>query len=106
MRPRPERRAVWLSKETPAEKKKRAAHVLRLLRREYPDARCALNFSNPLEMLVATVLSAQSTDTGVNRVTEKLFKKYRTPADYARAKPGTLEADIRATGFFNQKAKS
>ncbi len=71
----------------------------------YPDAKVALNFTNPLEMLVATVLSAQCTDKKVNEVTAVLFKKYRTAADYADAPEGELEADIFQTGFFNQKAK-
>jgi endonuclease-3 len=82
-----------------------AARVMEALGRAYPDARVALNFSNPLEMLVATVLSAQCTDKKVNEVTEVLFKKYASAADYAGAPPGELERDIYATGFFNQKAK-
>ena len=84
----------------------RAKEVLRRLAKQYPDARCALNFSNPLELLVATILSAQSTDARVNLVTAALFQKYRTAADYARAAPGELENDIRSTGFFNSKARS
>ena len=71
----------------------------------YPEAKVALVHSNPLEMLVATVLSAQCTDKKVNQVTAVLFKQYRTAADYANAPPGQLEEDIHATGFFNQKAK-
>lgn len=71
----------------------------------YPEARVALEFTNPLEMLVATVLSAQCTDRKVNEVTAVLFKRYRTAADYANALPGELEEDIHSTGFFNQKAK-
>jgi endonuclease-3 len=80
--------------------------VFARLARAYPDARCSLDFSSPLELLVATVLSAQSTDVRVNKVTPALFAKYRTAADYARAAPGELENDIRTTGFFNAKAKS
>ena len=80
--------------------------MLARLAKTYPDARCALNFSSPLELLVATVLSAQSTDARVNLVTPALFAKYRTAADYARAAPGELENDIRSTGFFNAKARS
>ncbi len=72
----------------------------------YPDARAALRFSSPLEMLVATVLSAQCTDAKVNEVTVPLFQRYRTAADYAGAPPGELERYIHATGFFNMKAKS
>jgi len=93
-------------RETVEEKKRRAARVLRVLAKTYPDAKCALDFSSPLELLVATVLSAQSTDVRVNLVTPALFKKYRTAADYARAAPGELENDIRQTGFFNSKARS
>lgn len=93
-------------KETLEQKRLRAREVLRRLAKQYPDARCALNFSNPLELLVATILSAQSTDVRVNLVTPALFQKYRTAADYARAAPGELENDIRSTGFFNSKARS
>jgi endonuclease-3 len=71
----------------------------------YPDARVALRSTNPLEMVVATVLSAQCTDVKVNEVTEDLFRKYRTASDYANAPEGELEVDVHATGFFNQKAK-
>ncbi len=88
------------------EKRKRAAQVLRRLGRAYPDARCSLDYSNPLELLVATILSAQCTDVRVNMVTPALFRKYRTAADYARAPAGELEEAIRQTGFFNSKAKS
>jgi endonuclease-3 len=93
-------------RETPEEKKKRAAAVLRRLARAYPEARCALDYRSPLELLVATILSAQCTDTRVNQVTPALFRKYRTAADYARAPAGELEEVIRSTGFFNAKAKS
>ena len=93
-------------KETPAELQARAAKITARLRKQYPDARTALDFSTPLEMLVATILSAQTTDVGVNRLTPALFKKYKTAADYAAAKPAELEAMIRASGFFRQKAKS
>ena len=87
------------------EQRERARAIMGRLGVAYPDARVALVFSNPLEMLVATVLSAQCTDKKVNEVTEVLFRKYRTPADYADAPPGELEQDIFATGFFNQKAR-
>lgn len=105
-KPKGEPRATWVNDETPHEKRKRASAIRSRLAKEYPDARCALNFSNPLEILVATVLSAQCTDAKVNEVTATLFEKYRTPEDYLAAKPGELEQDIHATGFFNQKAKS
>ncbi|HYB53911.1 MAG TPA: endonuclease III, partial [Thermoanaerobaculia bacterium] len=93
-------------RESLAEKRRRARKILRRLAAAYPDAKTALNFSSPLELLVATILSAQCTDTRVNQVTPALFRKYRTAADYARAAPGVLERDIRSTGFFNAKAKS
>jgi endonuclease III len=100
------RRAPRARPESTEEKKRRARRILRRLAKAYPDARCALNFGNPLELLVATVLSAQCTDTRVNLVTPELFRKYRTAADYARAPAGELEEAIRTTGFFNSKAKS
>jgi endonuclease-3 len=79
---------------------------LALLKEEYPDAQPSLNYSNPLELLVSTVLSAQSTDVQINRVTEKLFKKYRTTEDYANADPRELENDVYSTGFYKNKAKN
>src|SRR6266511_1837552 len=94
------------ARESLEETKKRAAQVFRRLGRAYPDARCSLDYSSPLELLVATVLSAQCTDVRVNLVTPALFRKYRTAADYARAPAGALENDIRQTGFFNAKARS
>ena len=106
VRPKDEPRAAWLDTETQAEKKRRAATIYRRLDKAYPDARIALRFSNPLELLIATVLSAQSTDATVNKVTESLFQKYRTPEGYLAAPPGELERDIHSTGFFNQKAKA
>jgi endonuclease III len=93
-------------KESFEEKKKRASAVFRRLKRTYPDAKTALDHSSPLELLVATILSAQSTDKMVNTVTPKLFAKYKTAADYARSPRGVLEREIHSTGFFNSKAKS
>ena len=93
-------------RETLEERRARAAEVFRRLAKAHPDARCALEFRSPLELLVATILSAQCTDVRVNQVTPELFAKYKTAADYARAPAGELEADIRTTGFFNSKAKS
>jgi len=93
-------------KETFEEKKRRVATVLRRLARAYPEAKCALDHRSPLELLVATILSAQCTDVRVNMVTPQLFAKYRTAADYARSPKGVLEREIRSTGFFNSKAKS
>src|SRR4051812_14838802 len=79
--------------------------IWRRLLREYPEAKCALNFSNPHEMLFATMLSAQCTDAMVNRVTEKLFVKYPALEDYASADRAELEQDVKQTGFFRMKAK-
>jgi endonuclease-3 len=90
----------------PTSPKKHAAAVVRLLRRAYPDAACSLDFGTPLELLVATILSAQCTDERVNRVTKDLFRKYRAAADYASAPLPELERDIQSTGFFRNKAKS
>lgn len=84
----------------------RVKAILDLLSQAFPDPRTALNFSTPLELLVATVLSAQCTDERVNQVTRSLFKRYRTAGDYARAGLAQLEEEIRPTGFFRQKAKS
>jgi endonuclease-3 len=86
--------------------KKHASDVVRLLRHHYPDATCSLDFHAPLELLVATILSAQCTDERVNTVTQHLFRKYRSAADYARAPIAELEKDIQSTGFFRSKAKS
>jgi endonuclease-3 len=80
--------------------------IIRGLRKMYPDAHCELDHKNPLELLVATILSAQCTDKRVNVVTKTLFKKYRTAQDYARAKIEELEGLVRSTGFFRSKAKS
>ena len=76
------------------------------LKAEYPDARTELHWTNPLELLVATILSAQTTDVTVNGVTKTLFEKYRTAADYAGTDPDELEEDIRPTGFYRNKARS
>jgi len=80
--------------------------VVTRLKVEYPDARTELDWKNPLELLVATMLSAQTTDVQVNRVTQSLFAKYRTAEDYAHADPTELEEDIRPTGFYRNKARS
>jgi endonuclease III len=86
--------------------KKRVAQVLTCLRNAYPDAGCELIFSNPLELAIAAILSAQCTDKRVNLVTPALFKKYRTAADWAQTPQEVLEAEIRSTGFFRNKAKN
>ncbi|MGE5227085.1 MAG: endonuclease III [Planctomycetaceae bacterium] len=93
-----------LTREDPIEA--RAPEVIRRLSKAYPDAHVALHFTNPLECLIATILSAQCTDEKVNEVTATLFRKYRTPEDYLRVPEDELKADIKPTGFFNQKAAS
>jgi endonuclease-3 len=96
--------AARLTRDSPVEE--RAPEIIRRLRRAYPDAKVALEFSTPLEMLVATILSAQTTDEGVNKVTKTLFKKYRKAEDYLAVPEQELAAELRPTGFFNQKTKS
>lgn len=86
--------------------KQKVKEIVQVLDKEYPGARTALRFSNPLELLVATVLSAQCTDERVNKVTENLFQKYRAARDYAQVDVKGLEEDIRPTGFFRNKAKA
>jgi endonuclease III len=83
-----------------------ATEVIARLKAEYPDARTELNWTSPLELLVATILSAQTTDVRVNQVTETLFAKYRTAEDYADSATDELEEDIRPTGFYRNKARS
>jgi len=84
----------------------RCRTILRRLRAAYPDARCALQHDNPLQLLIATILSAQCTDARVNLVTPALFKRYHTAADFAAAPLADLESLIRSTGFFRNKARS
>jgi len=86
--------------------KRRAAEIVKRLRKAYPAARCALNFKDPLELLIATILSAQCTDVRVNMVTLVLFKKYATAAELAAAPRKDIELIIQSTGFFRNKAKS
>ncbi len=88
------------------EEKQRTLKIIRRLKAEYPEARCSLNHSNPLELLVATILSAQCTDERVNIVTADLFRKYRRSEDYYRVEQTELEQDIRSTGFYRNKAKA
>jgi endonuclease-3 len=104
MAPRP--KSPVLLQETLSQKRIRTGELIERLKSAHPDARCSLNFSNPLELLVATVLSAQCTDARVNLVTNRLFKKYRTASDYAAASSGELEEDIKSTGFYRNKAKA
>jgi endonuclease-3 len=82
------------------------SEVISRLKREYPDARTELDWKNPLELLVATILSAQTTDVSVNQVTKKLFERYRTAEDYAGVDPAQLEEEIRPTGFYRNKARA
>ncbi len=87
-------------------KRARARKIVRALKKAYPDAKIALDFRNPLELLVATILSAQCTDERVNVVTPALFEKYRTARDYAAADAAALEQDVRSTGFYRAKSRS
>src|SRR5262245_13331753 len=95
-----------MTKATLETRKKCVAAILPVLKRTYPAAKCSLDHSNPLELLVATILSAQCTDERVNIVTKSLFKKYRGAKDYADAPPEELEKDIQSTGFYRNKARS
>jgi endonuclease III len=95
-----------VTRESIADKKARARAILKRLDRAYPGAAIELRFGSPLELLVATILSAQCTDERVNAVTASLFQRYRTAKDYADAEPATLEAEIHATGFFKAKTRS
>jgi endonuclease III len=89
-----------------AREKERAAVIFQRLKEAYPDVRCTLDYKSPLQLLIMTILAAQCTDARVNIVCKDLFKKYKSPEDFANAKGGELEKAIHACGFFNQKAKS
>jgi len=95
---------MMTSRNAPAPQ--RSAEIVKRLEKAYPEAGVALKASNPLEMLVATILSAQCTDERVNQVTATLFEKYREPRDYLKVPESEFAADIRSAGFFNQKARS
>src|ERR1041385_1091333 len=95
-----------MARESHETLKSRTAKIIAGLRRAYPDAHCELDFSNPLELLVATILSAQCNDKQVNIVTEPLFKKYRTASDYANAEPAVFEQEIKRIGLYRNKAKN
>jgi endonuclease III len=95
-----------MPRESSAAKTARTKEIVAGLHRTYPDAHCELNFSNPLELLIATILSAQCTDKRVNIVTADLFRKYRHAADYAQADLADLEQAIKTTGFFRNKARN
>jgi endonuclease III len=91
---------------TTGDEKQRTRKIISLLRKEYPDIECSLNFSNPFELTIATILAAQCTDERVNQVTANLFRKYRKPEDFLQVPLEELEADIRPTGFFRNKARA
>ena len=99
------RRRAW-PRETRDVLRRRAARILGLLKREYPDAHCELDYQTPYQLLVATILSAQCTDARVNLVTPAFFARYPTPAALAEADRSDVEDSIRSTGFFRNKAKS
>src|SRR5580704_7959928 len=95
-----------MARENFQDRSVRALKIVSRLKRAYPDAHCELNYSNPLELLIATILSAQCTDKRVNIVTEQLFKKYVSAKDFADAKISELEEAIRTTGFYKNKARN
>ncbi len=95
-----------MPRETAEARAARAGKILARLRAAYPDAHCELDFSNPLQLLIATILSAQCTDKRVNIVTRELFRKYRSAVDFANVDPAELEQDIKSTGFYRNKAKN
>src|SRR5258705_5521702 len=90
--------------ETVEQRKERTQNIIKILKKTYPNTRLALNYYNPLELLIALIPAARCTDERVNQVTAKLFKKYRTAKDWANADRAVLEEEIRSTGFFRQKA--
>jgi endonuclease-3 len=95
-----------MPRETATAKKERTMKIIAALQRTYPNAHCELNFSNPLQLLVATILSAQCTDKRVNLVTAELFKKFRSAKDFASAPLAEIETAVKSTGFFRNKAKN
>lgn len=95
-----------MAQETQTQQKARAANILTRLKKQYPHAKCELDWSTPIELTVATILSAQCTDQRVNMVTPKLFKKYRSARDWATTPQDTLEREFHSTGFFRNKAKN
>lgn len=92
--------------ESQEKKKSRALKIIDLLEREYPDAACHLHFKNPFQLLISTILAAQSTDVGVNKVMDELYKKYKSPADFVSAKPEVLEKEFSSINFYRNKTKS
>src|SRR5688500_16261519 len=100
------RASAHTSSRTLRDRQARVAAILPILKKTYPKAKCSLDHRTPLELLVATILSAQCTDDRVNIVTKDLFRKYRSADDYARVPQETLEKDIQSTGFYRNKAKA
>ena len=98
--------AARFARESKAARRERTLEILKRLHAEYPDARCSLDFRNPYQLLVATILSAQCTDERVNQVTPALFKRFPEPADLADARPEEVEELIKSTGFFRNKTRS
>jgi endonuclease III len=88
------------------DEKKRAGQIFSLLKKEYPNVKSALDYTNAFELLIATILAAQSTDAGINKITPKLFKKYKSPKDYVNAPIEELEEEIHSSGFYHAKARS
>lgn len=106
VQPRREPRDSWAHQERIADKRKRASLVLRRLSKLYPGPKTALEHRNAFELLIATILSAQSTDKKINEITPSLFRRFPTPAAMVKAEPGEIEELIRQSGFFNQKARN
>ncbi len=102
---RTQQKSGALPRKTAAQRA-RAGKILEALEKRYPDAQCELDYKNPLQLLIATILSAQATDVGVNKATPKLFAKFKTAADFARADPKEIEPYIASIGLFRNKAKS
>jgi len=103
--PKSSKSTVALPRKTAAQRA-RAQRILDELYKCYPDAHCELDYSSPHELLIATILSAQATDVGVNKATPALFKRFPTPADYAKATPQQIEPYVKSLGFFRNKAKA
>ncbi len=97
------KKAIKVDKQDAAERVKK---IIPILKKLYPDAKIALNFKDPLELLIATILSAQCTDVRVNIVTKDLFKKYKSAQDWVKADISQIENDIKSTGFYRNKAKN
>ena len=93
-------------RETVSNKRDRAQDIVNILKKNYPDSKCSLNYSSPHELLVATILSAQCTDHRVNQVTQKLFNKYLSPLDFAYCDVSQLAKDVHSCGYHNQKARN